>query len=93
MIFASAAVITIAPSDSSNVDFVVVNMTEVSSLSTILNVSEFWLLLILASPTETLEAVNITDSEGSSSVSALSVSVKAPLDSFARIVMVPALKV
>ena len=40
-----------------------------------------------------MDAVNIIDSEGSSSVSALSVSVKAPLDSFAKIVIVPALKV
>ena len=93
LIFANSAVITIAPSVSEKVDLVVEKVTEVSSLSTILKASVFWLLFILAFPAETFEAVNITDSDGSSIVSAVSVRVNVPLDSLAKIVIVAALNV
>ena len=61
-------------------------------MSIILNSIEFWLLFILALPLVIVEAVNITDSWGSSRVSLSSVKVSAPLESPDEIVIVEALK-
>jgi hypothetical protein len=68
----------------------VVSPTVVNSLSIIFTVSEFLLFLIIAFAVETLEAVKITDSKDSSSVSAFSVSVKDPVELPEAIVIVPA---
>ena len=95
LMLVSSAVMTILPSDSSYVVLspFVEKLTDVFSLSTIVNEIEFWLLFILAFPTLTFDAVRIIVSAGSSSVSADSLIVKEPLDEPSEIVIVAALKV